>query len=1271
MTIRYAFGTFGILTSLALMAQPFNDNPCQAVPLPAGPNCQFQQFNNNNATNLTNGIPNPGCGGYQDNQARDVWFVTQVPPNGRLVIDQSPGTLNNTSMAAYTAASCAGPFTLIACDADGSDNGNMPRLELNGLTPGAPIYIRVWDFYAAGFLGIGGDPSQQGSFNLCVFDPEVVVIGGGGGTITYDCGSTPPAGNTCASSTPICTFDGYCGSTQGYTADFWFDGTQGLGGPGSLFGGQQGIFCGSIENNSFVSFIAGSSTVELEVIVTGSSSCVDGVQFLMFGDPNGPTCGSLAVQSYGCLSPMPPGTNEFTGTGLVPGQEYFLMVDGFAGDQCEYQINAVSGVVVDVSAGPDQNICLGQSATLNVYGNGNGPVSWNGPFLNTTTGTTVVTTPTAPGSYQYIVTATDALIPECNGALSDTVVVNVANAAPVAISVGNCVNGAITLTASGASNYIWSPPVTINQTVGNSVVVTPTNPTTYTVYGASPGGCIIPTSVTVNCDPNCTPPTFTVTPPAPVCAPGTVNLASAVSGTGTNQVSYHATATEANAGTPALPSNSVNTSGTYFVRVQVPGSPNCFAVQPITVTIASPPVLSAGTDVSICDGASTTLSATGATTYAWSPATGLSATNGASVTASPATTTTYTVTGTVDNCTSTAEVTVTVNANPTVTLSTVDPSCGASNGSITASVTGTSGSVTYAWSNGATMAQATDLAAGTFTVTVTTAAGCQGTASATLTSGNGPAITTITTTDPTCGNANGQVAVAASGGTPPLQFSVDGGTTFQAAATFTGLDVGTYSIVVADANNCTSAGNATLATAPALLLTDVATTDPSCGGSDGGLVITASGGTPPYQYSINGGTTSQVSGSFTGLSSNVYSVVVTDANGCTAAQAVSLSSANAPVISNVALTPPTCTNANGSITVTASGGTGALEYSNNGGVTFQATGDFTGLAPGTYAIVVRDADGCQSAASANLPTPSLPIIQNINVTRPECGQSNGGVSIAASGGTAPLQFSIDNGTTFQQFANFVGLPAGSYPIVIRDAEGCTVTGQADIIPLPILAEASAAICQGESFFVGGAAQTTSGTYIDTFTSSLGCDSIVSTSLVVHALPSPGFTVTPLVAPVAEPNFTLLNGATGNITDWVYTWGDGTVTNEPDGQHTYDGPGVYVITQTVTSAQGCTNGFSITVIVRDELRVYIPNAFSPDGDGTNDLFAPVGTGFSSWELWIFNRWGEEIFTTKDTGLAWDGQAGGKPVAIGVYPYLVKLKDANGFDHERRGHVTLLR
>jgi len=724
-------------------AQPFNDNPCQAITLIPGGNCVYQTFDNTGATLVHSPYGHPGCGGYNAGQARDVWFVLEVPANGMIQIDQDEGTLNNTAMAAYTAPNCSGPFTLVECDGSDSDNGIMPYLNLSGLSPGSYLYLRVWDFWRApDIFGNGANPTEEGTFQICAETVgSLFEAGGNTSTTSYDCGSTPAAGNTCLTATPICAFDGYCGSTSGYSANSW----------GNLFNGLDGIFCGSIENNSFVSFVAAETSVELDVIV-GGGSCDVGVQFIMFGEPSGgEACGSFSIVSYGCLGgnvsdpEMPPGTNNFTADGLTPGQQYYLMVDGNGGDICDYQINTISGVLVGMSAGRDRTICIGETVDLSVYNVGTGAITWTGPGLNQTIGQMVTATPTTVGPHEYIVTAPTT----CTGQVSsDTVLVTVINSTAISLNAGTCNNGDVVLTASGASYYVWEPPLTINQTSGPVVTVTPAATTVYTAYGATNVGCVSAASVSVNsCLAPCVPPVFTVNDPPAVCAPSTVSLTSAVSGTGGNMVTYHSSLADANSGNNDLTVLSVSTSGNFYVRVEDPSDPSCFSVEAINVTINPSPIVNAGSDAAVCSGTGTTLTATGASTYTWSPSTGLSGTTGSTVTATPSASTTYTVIGTANGCSSTDQVTVIVNPIPSVNAGSDAAVCSGDGTTLTAS-----GASSYTWSpstglSGTTGSSVTATPSSTTTYTVTgTTNGCSSIDQVTVTVNtnyvvNGPDVT--------------------------------------------------------------------------------------------------------------------------------------------------------------------------------------------------------------------------------------------------------------------------------------------------------------------------------------------------------------------------------------------------------------------------------------------------------------------------------------------------------------------------------------------------
>ena len=210
-------------------------------------------------------------------------------------------------------------------------------------------------------------------------------------TLFPGCGGSAPASDVCVDATPVCSLDGYCGNTSGtYTDASW--------------PALDTAFCGSIENNSFLTFEAASTSISMNVEV-GNCTNGSGIQFMIFSG----TCGG-AVNTIGCDGSMDPGTNALTFTGLVPGQTYILMIDGFAGAICDYSVTVTSGgsFTTDVTiAQEDQTICIDDTLTIDVTG-GNGVYNWDpATGLDTTTGPSVVFTPPAPGVYIINVQTTD------------------------------------------------------------------------------------------------------------------------------------------------------------------------------------------------------------------------------------------------------------------------------------------------------------------------------------------------------------------------------------------------------------------------------------------------------------------------------------------------------------------------------------------------------------------------------------------------------------------------------------------------------------------------------------------------------------------------------------------------------------------------------------------------------------------------------------------------------------------------------------------------
>ncbi|NJN78665.1 MAG: hypothetical protein HC803_10370, partial [Saprospiraceae bacterium] len=311
-------------------------------------------------------------------------------------------------------------------------------------------------------------------------------------------------------------------------------------------------------------------------------------------------------------------------------------------------------------------------------------------------------------------------------------------------------------------------------------------------------------------------------------------------------------------------------------------------------------------------------------------------------------------------------------------------------------------------------------------------------------------VPTVVSTDPTdCSLNDGTITVTvtpgtnASGANVATQYSIDGGTNWQASGNFTGLAPGTYNVFVRNVGpTCTVASidNPIILNAQdAPSIINVSASNPTdCALTDGQIVVQATGGIAPLQYSIDGGSTWQASNTFTGLSAadNPIVVRVSNASGsCIATYPnITLVDKIAPVVSVTHTNVTNCGVTDGTITITASSGQGAVQYSINGGTTWAQSGAYTGLAAGTYQIRVRNIDGTCITTSPNviITAPALPVITNIAPTNPtNCNVNDGQIVVTATGTSGTVEYSIDGGLTWQASNTFNSLPAGTYNVAIR------------------------------------------------------------------------------------------------------------------------------------------------------------------------------------------------------------------------------------------------
>lgn len=369
-------------------------------------------------------------------------------------------------------------------------------------------------------------------------------------------------------------------------------------------------------------------------------------------------------------------------------------------------------------------------------------------------------------------------------------------------------------------------------------------------------------------------------------------------------------------------------------------------------------------------------------------------------------------------------------------LETNDANCNGEN-SGTAQVTPAGGTepYTYLWQPGTQITPfASGLNAGTYTVTVTDDNGCIITSSAQI---NEPApliISDIQITDISCtGESDGSITIIGSGGTGTISYSIDNGNTFQNNNNiFNNLPEGNYPIIIQDGNGCTTTDNVSLTVPNALLITDIQGSTADCtGNANGTATVTVQGGTLPYTYLWNVG---QVDATAVNLGVGTYTVTVTDGNSCQVTSEVDVLNPETVTINSLTMTPLFCNGDNtGTATVDATG-VGNLTYLWTPGG--QNTATATGLAAGTYTILVTGEDACTNTAEIEVTEPDVLTIDSLVGTDITCnGFDDGTAAVNVSGGTGDYSYQWEQSGIFG--TNPTGLEPGTYTVTVTDEGACT------------------------------------------------------------------------------------------------------------------------------------------------------------------------------------------------------------------------------------------
>jgi gliding motility-associated-like protein len=1026
-------GSFGICVRIPPPG-PANDNPCQAIELIPAATCTYQTFTNESAFGTT-GVPAPGCGGYSGG---DVWFKVLVPAGGALTFNSQTGVMTDGAMAIYK-GSCTGGLILLECDDDDSPNGLMPSITAGGLIPGDTVWVRFWE----------NGNNNNGTFGICVTipppgpandDPCNAITLTPAATCTYQTFTNAGAINTVGIPAPGCA------NYQG--GDVWFQVTVPAEGgiiadtrDGVMTDGGMALYTGTCTDLTLVSCDDNNSvngdmpTIYATGLTPGTTAWI---RVWENGNNNNGTFGICIT-----IPPPQPSTLSFncvkdTTIGCDNCFSLATVIPNIHSSTSAYVVNPLSGpgncfrpYVGPQEVGPSTNLgnddeytgVINLPFTFPFYG-----VNYNG-LIASTNGYLSFDVSEADAFSHYsmlndggFLSATDGTPQDLPSALYDRALImgpyhdinpfyttspdrqikyNVTGIAP---------NRRWVLSFNKVPLYLTACQNLIENT-HQIVLYEGSGVIEVFVFGKQicPGWNDGRAMIGIqNFDRN-----------SAVMAPGR-------------------RASDPRWGTPGMNESwrFVPVGGTtLFKRVELYDTTGNLVATGDTSSVDAAN-LRVNFD-SICPSTQTV----GVTTYIVK--TFYAQFNNA-----------------VGEFVSTDTIRVTRNAALNVTYGITNADCSGGNGSVIITPVGTA---PYSYSSDAGVNFQADssfiLPAGTYNFSTKDSNNCTKDTVINILAIS-PVIAAYTVSPANCnGAADGSVVInILGGGGAPLQFSADAGATYQSDSSFA-LAAGIYTIRIRDNSGCIKDTTIEI-TEPSALQTPTTLNAALCNGANGSIIVNASGGTSPYEYSLDAGSNYQTSDSFS-VVAGTYTIRTRDANGCIKDTTVVVTEPEG-ILTPAVITAVSCNGgSNGSIVINPAGGATPYEYSIDAGLTYQPANSFT-VAAGSFTIRTRDANGCTKDTTVIVTEPD-PILTPAVITAVSCnGETNGTIAINPAGGATPYEYSLDAGTTYQT-ANTFTVAAGSFSIRIKDANGCTkdttiVVTEPDAILTP--AVITAASCNG-------------------------------------------------------------------------------------------------------------------------------------------------------------------------------------------------------------------
>ncbi len=840
----------------------------------------------------------------------------------------------------------------------------------------------------------------------------------------------PQPGNTCPQAPILCeNLNGYCATVNNNNVQQPFPGC------------NQNV----LNNDEWFAFYAGTTQISIQITPSNCTQSNNmGLQGGIYAGC-GPPWVAMDLQCPCTQNPFILESSNF-----VVGQIYWIVLDGCAGNVCDYSITVLSGSTVGqapANPGPISgplNVCQNSSTTYNIAPPSGATIyNWTltpplGTISNPNSNATVNWGNTA-GTTQLCVNVANACysnpVQSCT-----TIVVQPVPTATLSGSGQFCQgqSGSVPLTVTFTGNPPWTFVHTING-APQPPITTSSNP--YTLNITQPGTVALQSvsSQTGNC-------------------PGTVSGSVVITQTQLNPTAQitSATCAQSNGSIDLTPaggtapytynwSNGAMTQdisnippGTYTVTLT--DANGCSKTIDYTVgNQPNNPTITSTTTPSNCDLANGSINISvsgGATPYTFNWSNGATTEDIGMVMPGSYT---VTVTG-ADGCTSTSTINLT-NTNPPITINgtiTANTTCNGGNGGVNTTLSPATppggGSYTYNWSTGATTPGITNLTPGTYTVTVSGGGSCTQTASFTIPDQPNNPSASITPTGSVCDLANGSANLSVNGGVSPYTYLWSNGATTE---DIPNLSAGSYTVTVTGANGCTTTASTSVTNNnPPITINGNVVSNTTCNGGNGSITVTVSPTPPPagsgYTYNWSTGATTP---GITDLTPGSYTVTVTAAGSCTASATFTVNNQpNNPSL-NPNVTPANCGLSNGSVTLGVSGGVSPYTFNWSNGATTQ---NITNTPGNSYSVTVTGANGCTAATTITVPdNPILFTVNNTINPNTSCNPAtyNGSISITVTpAGTYTYNWSNGNTGT-----NLTNLAPGSYSVTVSAGGNCTQT----------------------------------------------------------------------------------------------------------------------------------------------------------------------------------------------------------------------------------------